>query len=348
MVVTGATGNIGTEVVRRLAGHPGVGTVVAVARRHPARLPEGVRFVGADITTEPDLPGLFGGADAVIHLACLFQPSRRPEITWRTNVLGSDRVFEAVADAGVRTLVHASSVVAYAPGPKDRRVDESWPTDGWPTAPYPREKAYTERLLDVFERRHPEVRTVRIRPGIVVGAASAPQQRRLFAGPFFPSRRPPRPMRLVPSLPRLRLQAVHSEDAADAFCRAALDPRARGAFNIAAEPPVDAALLAEVNRARLVPLPYRPARAAVAAGWRARLLPTSAEMFDCVLAFPLMDTGRARRVLGWAPVRPADEAVAAFLEGLRRGGAPGLPALRRRLPGGGRLREAATGVGERP
>jgi nucleoside-diphosphate-sugar epimerase len=55
----------------------------------------------------------------------------------RTNVLGSRRVFEAVADAGVSGLVYASSVSpVYSPGPKDRQVDESWATEGSPPLPY--------------------------------------------------------------------------------------------------------------------------------------------------------------------------------------------------------------------
>ncbi|MDT0442488.1 NAD-dependent epimerase/dehydratase family protein [Streptomyces johnsoniae] len=345
IVVTGATGNIGTGVVRRLAADPRVGSVVGIARRRPETSPDGVTWIGADITEEPGLDRLFAGADAVIHLACLFQPAHRPEVTWRTNVLGSDRVFAAVARAGVPALIHASSVVAYAPGPKDRRVDESWPTDGWPTAPYCREKAYTERLLDVFEYENPGVRVVRLRPGIVVAADSAPQQRRLFAGPFLPARRPPRPLRVLPGLAGLTFQALHSDDAADAFCRAALQ-QVRGPFNIAAEPPVDPRLLARLTGARLLPVPYRPLRAAVDAAWHLRLVPTSAAMLDAVLTFPLMDTGRARRELGWDPRHSAADATARFLSGLRGSGGGDTPPLRRRLPGGGRLREAARGPGE--
>ncbi|WP_264086284.1 NAD-dependent epimerase/dehydratase family protein [Streptomyces marincola] len=341
----GATGTIGTGVVRRLAGDPRVGSVLGLSRRPPGPLPPGAAWAAADITATARLDRLFSGADAVIHLACLFQPAHRPEVTWRTNVLGTERVFAAVARAGVPALVHASSVVAYAPGPRERRVPESWPTHGWPTAPYPREKAYAERLLDAFEHRHPGPRVVRLRPGIVLGADTAPQQRRLFAGPFFPTRRPPRPLRIVPDLPRLRFQALHADDAADAFCRAALGD-ARGAFNIAAEPVIDARLLADLCGARCVPLPHRPVRAAVDAAWHLRLVPTSAPMLDAVLAFPLMDTARARRELGWRPRHSAADAAARFLHGLRHGGGR-TPPLRRRLPGGGRLREAATGAGER-
>ncbi|WP_258534729.1 NAD-dependent epimerase/dehydratase family protein [Streptomyces sp. PT12] len=331
VVVTGATGALGPAVVRGLAADPRVGTVVGLSRhpphtghpadpRHPADhrdtpAPERVRFVRADLTTEPDLAGLFAGADAVVHLASLSPPARDPAATWRTNVIGSDRVFEAAAAAGVPALVHASSVMAYAPGPKDRAVDECWPTHGWPAAAYPREKAYAERLLDAFERRHPGVRVARIRPGIALHGAGAPGQRRRFAGPLAPTRLPPGPLRALPDVPGLRFQAVHTDDAADAFRRAALDRGARGAFNVAADPPVDAALLAELTGARRVRVPARAARAALAAAFALRLVPTSAGTLDSVLSLPLMDTARARGVLGWAPRHSARAAIAALVEG---------------------------------
>ena len=56
-------------------------------------------------------------------------------------------------------LVYASSVGAYSPGPKDRAVDESWPTGGIQTSFYSRHKAEVERLLDVFETEHADVRS---------------------------------------------------------------------------------------------------------------------------------------------------------------------------------------------
>ena len=94
---------------------------------------------------------MFDGADAVIHLAWLIQPSRDDAELERVNVDGSRRVFEAAAQAGVGALVHASSVGVYSPGPKDRAVDESWPRDGVDTLFYSRHKAEAERLLDAFE-----------------------------------------------------------------------------------------------------------------------------------------------------------------------------------------------------
>ncbi|MDT0308857.1 NAD-dependent epimerase/dehydratase family protein [Streptomyces sp. DSM 44917] len=317
----GATGTLGSAVVRRLTAASGAadgraGQVLGLARRRPPGMPPGASWAPADITRDStaDLAARFAGADAVIHLACLFQPARRPEVTWRTNVLGSERVFEAVAAAGVPALVHASSVVAYAPAPKGRRVTEDWPTHGTPTAAYCREKTYAERLLDAFEQRHPEVRVVRPRPALVLSRYSAARQRRLFGGPLVPAHGAVHAPPLLPDVPGLRFQALHAEDAAVALTRCALRP-VRGAFNLAAEPPLDARELAALTGARAVRVPYRPVRAAVDAAWRLRLLSTPPGLLDAVLACPLMDTGRARRELDWRPAHSATEAAAALLAG---------------------------------
>src|SRR3954463_7005357 len=129
VVVTGATGNVGSSLVRRLASDPQVTSIVGLARRGPARELPKVEGGAADVSRD-DLNGPFTGADVVVHLAWLIQPSHRLDVLEATNVAGSKRVFEATARAGAGALVYASSVGAYSPGPKDRAVDESWPTEG--------------------------------------------------------------------------------------------------------------------------------------------------------------------------------------------------------------------------
>lgn len=320
VVVVGATGNVGTSVVRALSEDPAVGSVVGLARRVPRWRPAKTEWRAVDI--EPgggDLVPLFSGADAVIHLAWKFQPTHDPEETWRTNVLGSIRVFDAVAVAGVPALVHASSVGAYSPGRKDRAVDESWPTHGWPKAAYTREKAYLERVLDAYERDHPAVRVVRMRPAFLFKRESASEQRRIFAGRLLPGRLVrPGLVPVVPDLQGLRFQALHTDDAASAYLAAVTRP-VRGPFNLAADPPLDAAVLAGLFDARSLRMPTAPLRAALAVAWRLRLVPAPPGLFDAVLRLPLMDCSRAREELGWEPRRTAVEAFEEFLSGLRGG-----------------------------
>ncbi|MET7795585.1 SDR family oxidoreductase [Streptomyces decoyicus] len=348
VVVVGATGNVGTSVVRALSEEPAVGSVLGLARR-PCRLSVAkTRWACADVADpQADLEGHFRGADAVIHLAWLFQPTHNPVTTWRTNVSGSMRVFDAVAAAGVPALVHASSVGAYSPGPKDRFVDESWPTHGWPEAAYCREKAYLERVLDAFEEQHPFVRVVRMRPGFLFKRESASEQRRLFAGPLLPQRLArPSLIPALPDIPGLRFQALHTDDAADAYRRAVLRP-VHGAFNLAADPVIDAKELAGLFHARTVRLPLPPLRNALAAAWHLHLLPASPQLFDAVLRLPLLDTTRARTELEWTPQYSATEALTEFLHGLQEVAGADTGPLAPRLPGG-RARELVTGVGRRP
>lgn len=327
VVITGATGNVGTSVVERLSGDDAVTEIVGIARRATAWSPPKTRWVQADVAVD-DLRSVFRGADAVVHLAWRFQPTHRPLVTWRTNVLGSIRVFDAVVYAGVPALVYASSVGAYSPGPDHRRVDESWPTNALPTASYGREKAYVERVLDVVACDHPDVRVVRLRPGFIFKYSSAEEQRRLFAGPLLPNglvRRGLIPV--MPDLPGLRLQVLHSSDAARAY-QLALTRDVRGAFNIAAEPVVDARALAKVLGARVVRLPGGPVRAALNAAWRLHLVPASPHLLDLALGLPVMDTSRAVTELGWRPQIDALAAIGTVIEGMARGAGGATPPLR--------------------
>jgi nucleoside-diphosphate-sugar epimerase len=322
IVVVGATGNIGTSLISTLAGEAGVTDLVGVARRLPTGhdrhdRPDGVRFVSADIATAP-LEPLVGGADVVVHLAWLFQPTHRPMVTWETNAIGSARLLAAAAAAGVPAIVYSSSVGAYSPGP-GRTVDESWPTHGTPTASYGREKAYVERLLDAFEARHPNVRVVRLRPAFVFKRTSGPEQRRLFAGPLLPRtmlRRGRTPIQPFPA--GLRFQAVHAADVARAFAAAALGA-ARGAFNIAADPVIDGHEVAAITGARLVELPRSLVRSGLAAAWHLRLIPADPKLLDLALGLPLLDTARAKAELGWQPRMSSVDALRETVEGMAEG-----------------------------
>ncbi|NJQ06404.1 NAD-dependent epimerase/dehydratase family protein [Streptomyces lonarensis] len=353
VVVVGATGNIGSAVVEALGRDDRIGSVLGIARRPTSWRPAGTDWETADIGAHgsvPDLVDAFRGADVVIHTAWLIQPSRDTAVTWATNVLGTARVLRAVALAEVPALLYASSVAAYSPrrpGERPAPADENHPTHGWPTVAYSREKAYVERLLDVFELRNPGTRVVRMRPGFVFRRAAAMEQRRLFAGPLVPHRLVRSALvPAVPLVPGVVLQTVHARDVADGFLRAALRQEARGAYNLAAEPPLTTADFAALFDAPAPRVPYRAVRAAQALAYRARAVPSPPQLLDALRRLPVMSTERARSELGWRPTVGAADAVAEMLAGLRdAAGGPTAP-LRERVPGG-RAREVATGVGRR-
>jgi nucleoside-diphosphate-sugar epimerase len=346
VVVVGASGNLGTSLVQSLDADPDIRSILGLARRRPDLTLSKLEWVEADVSRS-DLTEHFAGADAVVHLAWLIQPSRNEEITRAVNVDGSARLLRAVADAGVPKLVYASSVGAYSPGPKDRGVSEDHPTEGIPTSFYSRHKAAVERLLDEFEAAHPGISVVRMRPALMFKGDAAAEIRRLFVGPLLPRALVRRTLiPVVPAVSSLRFQAVHSLDAGDAFRLAAKAP-VTGAFNLAADPVLDPDRLGSILEARPVPVSPAVLRAAVSLSWKLRIQPTPPGWLDLALKVPIMDSSRAHRELGWTPRFSSSEALEDLLDGLREGRGLATPPLDPGSGGPARIRELITGVGAR-
>jgi nucleoside-diphosphate-sugar epimerase len=330
VVVFGATGNVGSQVVAALSADPEVSSIVGVARRPPSTDVSKVMWRARDISHDR-LDDLLEGADAVIHLAWLIQPVRDEPLLRATNVEGSRRIFEAAASAGVPTLLYASSVGAYAgdDAPGQRR-DETWPATGVGSSVYSRQKAEVEGILDEVERAHPELRVVRFRMALVFQRRAASEIGGFFLGPFVPlgligRRRLP----VVPDVTGLTLQVVHAADVAAAYV-AALHADAAGAFNLAAEPVLTPMDIAELLGARTVPVPAALMRSIVKVTFALRLQPTSTGWFDLGMRAPTMDTTAARSALGWSPVLDARATFGDLLDGFAEAmGAP-TPALRAR------------------
>ena len=333
IVVTGATGNIGTAVLRALAADDDH-EVVGLARRLPrGTVPgtDGVDWRSVDLTEHESIPvltHLFEGAHAVVHLAWGFQPSHDEGYLQSLGVGGTARVAEAVRRSGVPHLVHMSSLGAYSPKHDDSPVDESWPTGGIPTSQYSRHKAAAESFLDDFERRCPDVTVTRLRPGIVGQRSAGSALLRYGVPGLVPSRL----LGHVPVLPmdkRLVVPMVHADDVADAVLRV-LHRQAGGPFNLAADPPMTAARIADVLGARLVHVPSSVIRPVMSAAWHAHLQQVDTGWLDMGFAVPTLDTGRARRELGWEPRVPATDVLAEVLDGMRQAVSGGTPVLRRR------------------
>src|SRR4051812_23617523 len=140
VVVTGATGNVGTSVVRALGDDERVGEIVGVARRMPSWSAPKVRWAAADVASD-DLGPLFADADAVIHLAWLIQPSRDGAELERVNVEGSRRVFAAAAAPRGPPPVPPPPGRGHSPRPQDRAGDAARPRERVPPPFYSPPKA---------------------------------------------------------------------------------------------------------------------------------------------------------------------------------------------------------------
>ena len=332
IIVVGATGNVGTALLRALqrdGGHE----LVGVARRSPPDQPpyRGVTWHDIDISESAStgrLTQVFEGADRVVNLAWGFQPGRDVEYLRAVGVGGLRAVLAATRAAGVPHLVHMSSVGAYSKSERGVAVDEQWPTEGIPSLAYSVQKAEAERVLDEHERAGAGPQICRLRPGLIM-------QRDAGSGLLrygLPGWLPRAALDLVPLLPLDRTFAVpvvHTRDVATAIVEV-LKRRATGAFNLAAPSPLTPPIVAEVLRARTVHVPWQVLRTVVAAGWQLRVERLDPGWIDLAFSVPLLDCGRAARELQWAPVLDARAVLREAVTGMRNGLATGSAPMRRR------------------
>src|ERR671916_208538 len=115
VVVVGATGNIGTSVLRSLEKEESVESILGLARRLPGLSIPKVEWVSADVVSD-DLVHHFRGADAVVLLAWIIQPSRDLTKQWMVNVEGSMRP-GLVSKRGAAGGIHRLSAGPFLPGP---------------------------------------------------------------------------------------------------------------------------------------------------------------------------------------------------------------------------------------
>jgi len=335
IVVTGASGIVGSALLRALTGRDH--DITAVCRRVPTALgapgrAERVTWLShdlADRSGDSRLPELVRGADSVVHLAWGLQPMHNRAHLRRVDLGGSLAVVRAVRAEHVPHLLFGSSVGGYAPRTSDAPVGEDWPFTGVPGSLYSRHKAFVERALDrVEEEAGKSLVVARTRPSLVGQRAAGSAMLRLG----FPFLLPAPLLRHVGILPLDRgfaLQFVHADDVADAMVRI-LESRAGGAFNLAADGILHQPEIADAFGASPLHLPRPWALRLVGALWQAGVQPLDPGWLEMAFRVPFMDTSRARDVLGWRPRHAAREVLDEVVAGMAdRAGGP-YPPLRSR------------------
>ena len=165
VAVTGGTGYAGSHLLKALLAR---GDAVSALVRSGKPREGGVRWVEGDLRDATSLAALVEGADAVVHVAAVYRTAGHPDSYYHdVNVDGTERLLEAAARAGVRRLVHTSTVgvhgdIAHPP------ADEASPFA--PGDVYQRTKAEAEQKALSFGRAR-GLPVVVVRPGAIYGPA---------------------------------------------------------------------------------------------------------------------------------------------------------------------------------
>lgn len=154
ILVVGGAGYIGSMTVRRLVerGYP-VWVYDNFSRGHRAAVPSAINVEG-DLADEDRLTETLRAKsiDAVIHFAALAQVGDSvadPSAYYRVNVVGSQRLLEAMRRAGVTRIVFSSTTATYGE-PERMPITEDTPQR--PINPYGFTKLVVERMLCDYAR----------------------------------------------------------------------------------------------------------------------------------------------------------------------------------------------------
>ncbi len=127
-LVTGSSGFIGGRLAERLATEEGVRVRAMVRNLKKAerlrKFP--IEIVQADLLDPCSLRNAVNGCDLVFHCAALVRESGDPKEFLQTNVEGTENILKASSEAGVKKLIHFSSVAVYGMNPPDG-ADENTP-----------------------------------------------------------------------------------------------------------------------------------------------------------------------------------------------------------------------------
>jgi nucleoside-diphosphate-sugar epimerase len=167
--VTGGTGFIGSRVVKRLRDR---GDEVVVLARSPEKAAGlDAEVIKGDLSDADAIRRGMEGCQAAIHIAADYRvgmPKSKRESMFDSNVRGTERVFDAAADAGVDRIVYVSTANVFG-NTKGQTVDETYSrdeSDGF-LSYYDETKYRAHKLAE--ERAAAGAPIVIVQPGLVYG-----------------------------------------------------------------------------------------------------------------------------------------------------------------------------------
>lgn len=332
VVVTGASGFVGSQIVRELLDH---GYRVRGTVRSPDRVrgeghltalagSDRLDLVSADLSQPGSFDPVMNGVEHVIHTASPYVVSvddpQRDLVDPALN--GTRSVLEAAAKSGsVRRIVVTSSFAAVTDEPEGRFDETNWnESSSLRRNPYYYAKTLAERAAWDFAASHNSIRVISINPTLVIGASLVPslnESNGVLAGYTTGQ---------YPGILSLRYGLVEVRDVAAAHRLAIETEGASGRYLCAAgvwsmRQVVEVARASTLNLARLPSIPLdnpvgnllvRAASAFQRPGARSYLRTNIGRSFE-------IDTSKIRSELKMT-FRPVEEAIIATYHDLRRWG----------------------------
>ena len=319
VLVTGASGYLGSQLVAALAADAACRPAVLVAldvreRAAQQRLP-GVIYATADIRA-PGLDALLKrhAIDTVVHLASIVTPGRHSDraFEYSVDVRGTENLLKACVAAAVRRIVVSSSGAAYGyHADNPAWIGEEAPLRGNREFAYSWHKRLVEEMLAEYRERAPQLAQVVFRIGTILGESVRNQITDLFDKPrLIAIRGSDSPFVFVwdQDVVACMLRAVHADGG--------------GIYNVAGDGAMGIREIAARLGKRCVVLPAGLLRAALALLKALGLTQYGPEQVNFLRYRPVLSNRRLKEEFGFVPRKSTAEVFEFYLDARRRRGQP--------------------------
>jgi len=302
LAITGAGSAIGSAVLPVIEPEDLITDILAIDVKELNFKSPKMRFIKKDVR-DPDLEDEFKGYDTLLNFAFIVAELYDKELTRDININGVRNVFQAAVKAGMRKIVHFSSLAAHGSHPDNPiPISEDWPLRGHDNDEcfYACQKMETEAMLRTIEKEHPEIVITIFRPGVVLGRHVNPDFEALIRHRVF--------FRFLGRDPKV--SGVHETDVAEAV-RIALREDHPGAYNLVADDYLALGQMGEIINQVQIPIPFWLAEIVLDLGFKLHLpgVPISRQSLR-LLKYNLVGSNeKLKREFGWTPKKTTREAL---------------------------------------
>lgn len=306
VLVTGASGYIGMQVVERMGAERDL-EVVAADVRDPAVRLDGVTYETADVRTSSIRRVLASHRPrSVVHLAAIVTPGRDADrdLLFDVDVNGTASVIRGCLEARVNQLVVTSSGAAYGYHADSAPwLDETHALRGNREFAYSDHKRQVERMLARQRNEHPELGQLVLRPGTILGATTRNQITALFDGPVV--------MGLSGASTPFVL--IWDRDVVECIVKGVLEERT-GIYNLAGDGTLTLRQMARMMNKPYVQVPVGVVRRALRVMKGLGRTDYGPEQVDFLRYRPVLSNARLKTEFGYRPQKTTREVFEHFLE----------------------------------